>query len=85
LAAVTTDTGGVPSVVENGVMGVLIAPEARGDAYASAIASLWNDRPRLLAMGAASKKAFETRLNWDAWGRSAAIVLRSAALANATP
>ncbi len=78
LPAITTHTGGVPSVVENEVTGVMLAPEARGKDYAEAIASLWHDERRLAAMASASRNAFETRLNWDAWGISAARVIRSA-------
>jgi len=78
LPVFSTDTGGVPSVVANGVTGLLFALEAEGSAYASTIAALWRDEPRFAAMVTAARRAFETRLNWDSWGQTAAEVIRAA-------
>jgi glycosyltransferase involved in cell wall biosynthesis len=78
MPVLATRTGGVDSIVEHEVTGLLFPPEARGDVYAAAIASLWRDAPRLNAMVQASRRAFETTLNWDSWGRSASEVIRSA-------
>jgi glycosyltransferase involved in cell wall biosynthesis len=78
LPAFATDTGGVPSVIENGVTGFLLPLQATAEDYAKAIAELWQEPSRLEAVAQASRKAFERKLNWDSWGKSAAKVLRAA-------
>ena len=78
LPVFATQTGGVPSVVVNGVTGSLLPLHATGDDYARAIAELWRDATRLRAMTQASRQAFEQRLNWNSWGKAAGEVIRSA-------
>jgi len=60
--AVATRVGGVPSVVEDGATGVLVAP---GDvaAIASAVVSLLRDPGRRRAMGAAARKRAASRFS----------------------
>jgi glycosyltransferase involved in cell wall biosynthesis len=70
LPVITTDTGGVPEVVRNGDNGFLLPLSARGDAYASIIASLYQDDQRYAELSLSSRTAFEQRLNWDSWGRT---------------
>jgi glycosyltransferase involved in cell wall biosynthesis len=55
---VATRTGGLPEVVDDGVTGVLVAPEAP-DQLASAIASLLADRGRAARLGAAGRERAE--------------------------
>ncbi len=76
LPAITTDTGGVSSVVINGENGMLLPPEARGAAYARVVYDIWQDPPRYRALVESSRRAYEDRLNWDAWGRSVCDVVR---------
>lgn len=75
---VSTDTGGVASVVQNNITGLLFAPEARGAEYAKGIADLWHDARRFEVMATAARKDFDDRLNWNAWGRATEKVLRDA-------
>ncbi|CAN5710734.1 hypothetical protein BH23PSE1_BH23PSE1_02490 [soil metagenome] len=70
--AIATRTGGVPELVLEDETGHTLPLEAGGGAYAERIAALWADRARYRAMRRASREGFETRLNWDVWGRSAA-------------
>jgi glycosyltransferase involved in cell wall biosynthesis len=72
LPSIGTRTGGVPSMVTDGVNGYLLPPEARGDRYAGVIAGLVDDPERYAALCLSSREEFETRLNWDAWGRGVA-------------
>jgi glycosyltransferase involved in cell wall biosynthesis len=76
LPAIATRTGGVPSLVREGRNGITLPHEARGDAYAEAIAGLAADPGRYAALCGASRDEFETRLNWDAWGGRLAAIIR---------
>jgi glycosyltransferase involved in cell wall biosynthesis len=64
-----TRTGGVPSLVRDGVNGFTLPPEARGREYASRIAELFAAPERYRRMTRDSRDEFENRLNWDSWGR----------------
>lgn len=75
--SVATRTGGVPEVVREGENGHTLPFEAGGEAYAARIAALWSDPAGYAALRASSRRAFETRLNWDAWGDDAAEAIRS--------
>jgi glycosyltransferase involved in cell wall biosynthesis len=65
---ITSNTGGVPEVVRDGENGFLLPLSARGDAYAEVIAKIYRDDERYAQLVQASRAAFETRLNWEAWG-----------------
>jgi glycosyltransferase involved in cell wall biosynthesis len=68
LPVIATSTGGVPEAVRNGENGFLLPYDARGEAYAEVIAAVHRDSDRYAELVRASRTAFETRLNWDAWG-----------------
>src|SRR6266566_695712 len=68
LPVITTDTGGVSEVVRDGENGFLLPYEARGADYAEVVASLYRDEQRYVQLARTSRAAFESRLNWDAWG-----------------
>jgi glycosyltransferase involved in cell wall biosynthesis len=69
LPVITTDTGGISSVICNGENGYFLPLAARGDDYANLVATLYQDQQRYLHLVQSSRAAFEERLNWDAWGR----------------
>ena len=69
LPVITTDTGGIASVICNGENGYMLPLAARGNEYADLIANIYRDKQRYLRMVQSSWAAFEERLNWDAWGR----------------
>jgi glycosyltransferase involved in cell wall biosynthesis len=73
---VATDTGGVSGIVRDGENGRLLPPEAGGDEYAAVIAELFASPARYRTLREASRHAFDDRLNWDAWGRATARILR---------
>lgn len=68
LPVFSTSTGGVPEVIRNGENGFLLPCDARGVAYADAIATIYRDKERYAELVRTSREAFENRLNWDAWG-----------------
>ncbi|MBN9662342.1 MAG: glycosyltransferase family 4 protein [Acidobacteria bacterium] len=68
LPAIGTDTGGVSEIVRNGENGYLLPVGAGGGDYAAAIAELYADSERYRMLREQSRAAFDTRLNWRAWG-----------------
>lgn len=73
------DTGGISSIVRNGRNGFLLPYEADGEAYAEAIARLVADPGAYTQICRTSRDEYEERLNWDAWGRAVAPLLRGVA------
>lgn len=65
-------TGGVPTMVHEGVNGMLFAVDADGAAYAAAVQALRAEPVRYLALCRSSRQRFEKELNWD--GTAAAVV-----------
>jgi len=51
--------------------------EAGGSRYAQVIREIYNDPTRYERMRKAARREFETRLNWDAWGRTVARLLNN--------
>ena len=76
LPVMTTDTGGVASVVHEGVNGHLFDLDAPASAWADRIEALWNDQPAYEELSIAAWRDFHNRLNWGASARKAAEVLR---------
>ena len=68
--SIATDTGGVSGVVTDGENGFLLPPAAGAQDYARLILDLFRDQPRYRDLVAASRRAYDTRLNWDTWARS---------------
>jgi len=68
LPSITTDTGGVSGAVTNGENGYMLPASAQGAEYAELIAKIYLDNVRYAKLVKASRAAFESRLNWDAWG-----------------
>jgi glycosyltransferase involved in cell wall biosynthesis len=60
-------TGGVTSVVQDGRTGLLLPPEARGEEFADAAASLIQAPERYAKMSEAALADARERLNWDVW------------------
>ena len=67
LPVMATRTGGVPTIVQEGVTGNLFSLEQGGRAYADAIEALINDPAKWQAMRNSARKRYEDVLNWDAF------------------
>ncbi|MGQ0571214.1 MAG: glycosyltransferase family 4 protein [Armatimonadota bacterium] len=64
LPVVSTRTGGIPEVIDDGRTGLLVEPgDARG--LAEAILKLLNDPSLRAAMGASGRRRVEERFSWD--------------------
>jgi glycosyltransferase involved in cell wall biosynthesis len=68
LPVLTTQTGGIPSIVREGENGFMLPLSARGSDFAKVIAEVYQDEQRYIELVISSRAAFEQRLNWDAWG-----------------
>lgn len=79
LPSVTTHTGGVPGVVVDGENGHMLPLNAGGNEYAELIAEIYQDKARYTELVRSSRRAFDDRLNWDAWGSKVGKALRSIA------
>jgi glycosyltransferase involved in cell wall biosynthesis len=75
IPVITADTGGVPDIVTSGENGFVLPYSARGSEYARIIAEIYQDDQRYTALVQSSRAAFESRLNWDTWGRAVKDVL----------
>jgi hypothetical protein len=60
--------GGITSLIEDGVNGLLLPPHADGAQYAAALAAVWRVPARYAAMVRGARAAYDTRLNWTSWG-----------------
>lgn len=67
LPVIATRTGGIPTVVKDGVTGLLLPRERQGVAYAEAIQELIARPEALAEMRRAARERFETVLNWRAF------------------
>ncbi len=68
--AITTETGGVPEVVQDGVNGYCLPYHADGRLYALLISELFKDQERFEQLVHSSRMRYEERLNWDSWAES---------------
>lgn len=77
LPLVVSDGGGVP--VRSGENGILLPASASGREYADTIQALLADPARYMQLVEGGRKAYESSLNWDAWGRSMGRIFRHVA------
>jgi glycosyltransferase involved in cell wall biosynthesis len=68
MPALTTNTGGVPDVVKDGINGYCFSYESGGEDYAQLAADIFTNVPRYRALIESSRQKFEEDLNWDVWG-----------------
>lgn len=75
--SITTDTGGIPSAVENGVNGYRLDLNARGPEYAQLIREIFENADRYEQLVYQSRLKYDTELNWQSWGRSVSSIIES--------
>ncbi len=76
LPCVTSDVGGVASLVLDGPTGRVLPANSDGSRYAECIREIVSDPARYRAMALAARDRYESDLNWDRWGRAMASILR---------
>jgi glycosyltransferase involved in cell wall biosynthesis len=67
--AISRLTGGVPTIIEDGVTGALLSPEAGASSYADRIKDVWSNPNRYQEMRRQAFAKSRSTLNWEAWGR----------------
>jgi glycosyltransferase involved in cell wall biosynthesis len=68
IPSITTDTGGVASMVENGVNGMRLPFEAGAADYARVIKSIFEDNDLYKKLVYSSRAKYDNELNWKVWG-----------------
>lgn len=83
LPSVTRATGGIPSVVRNGINGLCLPIDAPAEQYAREIIDLVRSPDRYRSLQLSSRNEYETRLNWDVWASRMIEIFSS--VRNSTP
>lgn len=69
IPVLTTDTGGVSSIIEDGANGYSMPYDSEIENYVSRIKFLMNDVSLFKRMSESSRSKFEKELNWQCWGK----------------
>ncbi|HAZ49197.1 MAG TPA: glycosyl transferase [Cyanobacteria bacterium UBA11369] len=70
LPVITTDVGGIPTIVKNGKNGYMLPLSATGSDCANLIAKVFSDRELYNQLVLSSREEYERRLNWNKWAES---------------
>ena len=68
--SITTHTGGVPTVVKEGVNGYCLPETASAEDYAACIKTVFSNELRYKELVYSSRQRFDTVLNWNAWSKN---------------
>jgi len=70
LPVITTDVGGLPTIINQGKNGYMLPLSTSGDDFAKLIAEIFYDRTRYEQLVCSSREEYDRRLNWNAWAQS---------------
>jgi glycosyltransferase involved in cell wall biosynthesis len=70
LPVITTDVGGIPTIIRNGKNGYMLPLSATGNDYAQMIAKLFSDKATYEELVQTSREEYDQRLNWKQWAES---------------
>lgn len=70
MPAITTETGGVPEIIKDGVNGYCLPYSADGHTYAALIAELFINEEKYKELISSSRTRFDQHLNWKKWSDS---------------
>ncbi|GHE53324.1 glycosyl transferase [Roseivirga thermotolerans] len=79
LPVVSTNTGGVSSIVEDGKTGFLLPHNADTSDYVDTIESLIGDERLYRSFSINARKKFESQLNWSSWAKETRKILEQTA------
>lgn len=74
--SLTSDVGGIPTIVREDLTGFSLPAASDPDAYARRIEACFADRDRHIALGRAARRFYDQTLNWDAFGEGLIDILR---------
>jgi len=69
ITTITTDTGGVTSIIENDINGYALSIEAKPKDYAEKISALIENSEILKRLSNSSREKYDKELNWNVWGQ----------------
>jgi len=75
LPSITTDTGGVGEIIQNGINGYTLPFSSDAIEYAELISTLWINKEEYYNLSQSSYNEFTTRLNWDFASEQIKIIL----------
>jgi glycosyltransferase involved in cell wall biosynthesis len=75
LPSLTSNVGGIPTIVRDGSTGYTLPSDAPVSAWADLLSRDVDDPAAYRAMARASRADCEARLNWDAFGRRLLAIL----------
>ncbi|GAB4377338.1 MAG: glycosyltransferase family 4 protein [Elainellaceae cyanobacterium] len=78
LPVITTDVGGISSIVRNGVNGHMLSLSASGQDYASLIAAIFCNPTSYRQLLLSARREFDRQLNWNSWANSSYKVMQEA-------
>jgi glycosyltransferase involved in cell wall biosynthesis len=67
LPVLTSDVGGIPSIVRKGKNGYMLPLSASGEDYANLIVENFSDKTQYEKLVRSSREEYNTRLNWNKW------------------
>lgn len=70
LPVITSNVGGIPSIIRNNINGHMLPLSASGEEYAKCIAEIFSDPDRYNQLSSSAKAEYESRLNWSSWANS---------------
>jgi len=85
MPAITTETGGVPEIIKDGINGYCLPYSADGNTYAALIAELFINEEKYKELICSSRKRFEEHLNWQKWTESFEEIYSRSILSKAEP
>lgn len=78
LPVISTDVGGVPCIIRNGVNGMSLPLNSNGSKFAETICSLFRNSD-YTSLVESSRREYDTRLNWGAWAEQVVSILKAEA------
>ncbi|NEP57126.1 MAG: glycosyltransferase family 4 protein [Symploca sp. SIO2G7] len=70
LPVITTDVGGLPTIINQGKNGYMLPLSASGDDFAKLIAEIFCDQTKYEQLVHSSREEYDSRLNWHSWAQS---------------
>ncbi|HEX5235536.1 MAG TPA: glycosyltransferase family 4 protein [Silvibacterium sp.] len=84
LPSITRATGGIPSVVRNGINGLCLSPGAAAEQYSDQIIDLFQNPAQYRSLQLSSRSEYEQRLNWNVWASRMVEIFDSIKTSNPT-